>query len=85
MNYRKTRTALLALAGLVAFGSALADETLPLRSVNQANAVIDAALEAHGGAETLAALHTVIQKSEGVNWRTGQSRKPEPPWDEGSF
>ena len=48
-------SALLALAGLVAFGSALADETLPLRSVNQANAVIDAALEAHGGAEALAA------------------------------
>jgi len=85
MNYRKTRTALLALAGLFAFGSTLADETLPLRSVNQANAVIDAALEAHGGAEALAALHTVIQQSKGVNWQTGQSRKPGPPWDKGSF
>jgi glyoxylase-like metal-dependent hydrolase (beta-lactamase superfamily II) len=85
MNFRTTRFTLLALAGLVAFGSVLAEETLPLRSVNQANSVIDAALEAHGGAEKLAALRTVIQESRGVNWQVGQSRKPGPPWDEGSF
>lgn len=85
MNIRTTRITLLALAGLFTLAPVLADETLPLRSVNQANAVIDAALEAHGGAEALTALHTVIQESEGVNWRTGQSRKPGPPWDESGF
>ena len=85
MNHRKTRITLLVLAGLVALGSAFAEDTLPLRSVNKANAVIDAALEAHGGAEALSQMHTVIQKSKGVTWQTGQSRKPEPPWDQGSF
>ena len=85
MNHRTVRITLLALAGLLALGPVLAGESLPLRSVNKANAVIDAALEAHGGAEALSALHTVIQKSEGVTWQTGQSRKPEPPWDQGSF
>ena len=30
-----------------------ATETLPLKSVNKANDIIDAALQAHGGAETV--------------------------------
>ncbi|MGK2925721.1 MAG: MBL fold metallo-hydrolase, partial [Lysobacterales bacterium] len=67
---------------LLTSGAALA-ESLPLRSVNQANAVIDAAVEAYGGTEALDALQTVAQKQNFTTYATGQSRKPGPPWDEG--
>jgi len=60
-----------------------AEETLPLKSVNKANEVIDAALAAHGGADKLAELNSLIQKSEFINYATGQSRRPNPPWDKG--
>ena len=50
MNHRTIRITPLAIAGPLALGPVLAGESLPLRSVNEANAVIDAALEAHGGA-----------------------------------
>ena len=56
-------------------------ESLPLRSVNKAGEVIDAAVEAHGGAEAIAGLKSVAQKTEFINIRSGQSRKPGPPWD----
>ena len=35
-----------------------AEETLPLQAVNRAGEVIDAALEAYGGAETIANLNS---------------------------
>jgi len=66
---------------LVFSASAASEETLPLKSVNKANEVIDAALEAHGGAENLAELNSVVQESEFVNYANGQSRRPGPPWD----
>ncbi|MCU0989127.1 MAG: hypothetical protein MUE63_05980, partial [Xanthomonadales bacterium] len=50
-------------------------------SVNKANTIIDAAIEAHGGAAALDALRTVVQKQDFVTWATGQSRRPGPPWD----
>jgi glyoxylase-like metal-dependent hydrolase (beta-lactamase superfamily II) len=59
----------------------LTAETLPLRSVNKAGEVIDAAVEAHGGVEALSGLHTLVQKSDFTNFATGQSRKPGPPYD----
>jgi len=59
-----------------------AEETLPLNAVNRANEVIDAALEAYGGAETIANLNTVARKSQFTTWATNQSRTPGEPWDE---
>lgn len=58
-------------------------ESLPLQSVNKAGKVIDAAIEAHGGAEAITNLNTLVQKAEFVNFATGQSRKPGPPYDRG--
>lgn len=76
----------LVSAALVLLASPFARaESLPLQSVNRANEVIDAAIEAHGGADALSDLKTVIQETKGVNWRTGQSRKPGPPYDESRF
>ena len=74
--------ALLMAGGLLVIPVAQAD-SLPLQSVNKANEVIDAALEAHGGVETLSKLHSLVQKSEIDTFRTGQSRKPGPPYDKG--
>jgi len=59
-----------------------ADETLPLKAVNRANEVIDAALEAYGGAERIAKLNSVARESHFTTWATNQSRSPGPPWDE---
>jgi glyoxylase-like metal-dependent hydrolase (beta-lactamase superfamily II) len=59
-----------------------AEESLPLKAVNRANEVIDAALEAYGGAETIANLNSVSRKSHYTTWATNQSRSPGPPWDE---
>ncbi len=70
------------LAG-ASLSSLLADDSLPLRSVNRASEVIDAALEAHGGADRLQALNTVVQESEFVTYAVGQSLKPGAPWDQG--
>jgi glyoxylase-like metal-dependent hydrolase (beta-lactamase superfamily II) len=61
--------------------SSLFAETLPLKSVNKAGEVIDAAIEAHGGAENISNLKTLVRKSEYNNIATGQSRKPGPPYD----
>jgi glyoxylase-like metal-dependent hydrolase (beta-lactamase superfamily II) len=66
---------------LLASGATLA-ESLPLQSVNKANAVIDAAIEAYGGAAALDALKTVAQKQDFTTFASGQSRKPGPPWDQ---
>ena len=59
-----------------------AEETLPLKAVNRAGEVIDAALEAYGGAEAIANLNSVARKSHFTTWATNQSRSPGPPWDE---
>lgn len=59
-----------------------AEETLPLKAVNRAGEVIDAALEAYGGAEAITNLNSVARKSHFTTWATNQSRSPGPPWDE---
>ena len=59
-----------------------AEETLPLKAVNRAGEVIDAALEAYGGAEAITNLNSVARKSHFTTWATNQSRAPGPPWDE---
>lgn len=71
------------LAGGALFSSSVVAESLPLKSVNKANEVIAAAIEAHGGQEALENLSSVVQKSTLVTWQTGQSRKPGPPYDKG--
>jgi len=76
-------TAML-MAGGVLFSTALLAESLPLKSVNKAGEVIDAAIEAHGGADAISGLNTLMQKSEFINIATGQSRKPGPPYDKSS-
>jgi len=70
----------IATATLFSSGCLFA-ESLPLQSVNKAGEVIDAAIEAHGGAEAITNLKTLAQKSEFTNFATGQSRKPGPPYD----
>ena len=60
----------------------VAEETLPLKAVNRAGEVIDAALEAYGGATAIANLNSVARKSHFTTWATNQSRSPGPPWDE---
>lgn len=67
---------------LLANSAAIAEETLPLSAVNRAGEVIDAALEAYGGAEAISNLNTVARKSHFTTWATNQSRSPGPPWDE---
>ncbi len=78
----RTVTLILASAAALLCGS-LAAESLPLQSVNRAAEVIDAAVEAHGGAEALEQLETLVQKSRMTTFATGQSRKPGPPYDQG--
>jgi len=59
-----------------------AEDTLPLNAVNRANEVIDAALEAYGGAEAISNLNSVARKSRFKTWATNQSLTPGAPWDE---
>jgi glyoxylase-like metal-dependent hydrolase (beta-lactamase superfamily II) len=67
---------------MLATGFVSAEETLPLNAVNRAGEVIDAALEAYGGAEAISNLNSVARKSHYTTWATNQSRSPGPPWDE---
>ena len=60
-----------------------AEDTLPLTSVNKANEIIDAALAAHGGADKLEKLNSLVQESTFTNYAVGQSRQANPPWDKG--
>jgi glyoxylase-like metal-dependent hydrolase (beta-lactamase superfamily II) len=69
---------------ILLFSGYLSAESLPLQSVNKAGEVIDAAIEAHGGADAITNLKTLVQKSDFINYATGQSRKPGPPYDQGS-
>ena len=71
------------LAGGALFSASVFAESLPLESVNKANEVIAAAIEAHGGEKALENLHSVVQKTTMATWQTGQSRKPGPPYDRG--
>jgi len=78
----KTTILITAATTLLLTWGSLPAESLPLTSVNKAGEVIDAAIEAHGGAEALNGLQTLVQKSEFTNFATGQSRKPGPPYDQ---
>ena len=70
------------LAALIVPALLPAEDTIPLNAVNKANTVIDAAIEAYGGADNLKGLNSVIRKSSFTTWANNQSLRPEPPWDE---
>ncbi|MGA9573299.1 MAG: MBL fold metallo-hydrolase [Lysobacterales bacterium] len=72
----------LAASLMLATSLVPAEDTLPLKAVNRANEVIDAAIEAYGGAEAVANLNSIARKSHFTTWATNQSRSPGPPWDE---
>jgi glyoxylase-like metal-dependent hydrolase (beta-lactamase superfamily II) len=69
---------------LIASAGSYAEDTLPLKAVNKANEVIDAVIEAYGGAEAISGLNSITRKTTFTNWAVNQSRKPEAPWDETS-
>ena len=82
---KKLTITVLSASLLLMSAGAVAEETLPLNAVNKANEVIDAVLEAYGGAEAISNLNTVERKSKWTTWATNQSRAPGPPWDEGGI
>lgn len=55
---------------------------LAMTAVNKANQIIDLALAAHGGAQRLKELNSVVQERTIVAFATQQSRLPHPPWDQ---
>ena len=79
---KKLLVASISASLMLAASFTAAEESLPLKAVNKANEVIDAALEAYGGAEAIAGLNSVARKSHFTTWATNQSRNPGPPWDE---
>jgi glyoxylase-like metal-dependent hydrolase (beta-lactamase superfamily II) len=79
--FRNTvNTLLVLILGLAASGL-LAAESVPLRSVNKANEIIDAAIEAYGGAQALGEFNSLVVDASFKNHATNQSRGTEPPWD----
>ena len=78
----RTRIFIAITIALLASGAALAEYTIPLNAVNKANEVIDAVLEAYGGAEKIAALNALARTSTFTTFGTFQSKRPEPPWDQ---
>jgi len=70
----------LALAAVLASSLVCADN-LTENNVEQANAIIEAAVTAHGGEDKLGELSTLIVEFESSNYSVDQSRGTEPPWD----
>lgn len=56
-------------------------ENLTQANVEQAQAVIDAAVDAHGGDDRLSGLNSIVIQFDAVNIAAGQSLKPDAPWD----
>lgn len=73
-------TAFLVFAGLVVVNIAYG-ESYTQNNVNRANAIIEAAVEAHGGQDRLAGLETLYVTHESVNYSVNQSRGTDAPWD----
>lgn len=72
-------TAVIAIVLIARLGSA---ENLTETSIEKANAVINAAIEAYGGMESLQALDEVRVASKTKTFAANQSLRPGPPWDE---
>lgn len=71
---------ILALMGVCIVGAAHATN-LTQENIDKAKAVIDAAVEAHGGDSRLGDLSTIHIEFEGIVHSVDQSRGTEPPWD----
>lgn len=70
----------LALASTLITSLACA-ENFTQSNVDKAQAIIDAAVEAHGGEALLDNLRTLTIANKTVNYAVDQSRGTEPPWD----
>jgi glyoxylase-like metal-dependent hydrolase (beta-lactamase superfamily II) len=70
----------LLIAGMLS-ASLVCAGNLTQKNVEKAAAIIEAAVEAHGGADKLESLVSVVVEHETENVATGQSRKAAPPWD----
>ena len=82
------RHAILSILAISAAGlSAAADnpETMAERSQERARAVLDRAVEANGGAETLRAVKVVRLHLEGETFPRLQMTTPAPPFEGGTF
>ncbi len=71
----------LALASTLATSLACA-ENFTQSNVDMAQAIIDAAVEAHGGDALLEDLQTLTIENKTVNYSVDQSRGTEPPWNQ---
>lgn len=70
----------LALLGVLSATLAHA-QNFTVKNTDKAKAIIDAAIEAHGGEALLDDLQTLIIENETTNYSVDQSRGTEPPWD----
>ena len=73
----------LALASAL-FSSLACGQNFTQSNVDKAQAVIAAAVEAHGGDALIDDLHTLTIEHETINYSVDQSRSTEPPWDKTS-
>lgn len=71
----------IALLMILLLSNSVFAENLTQENVKKAKGIIDAAVEAFGGVKKLSSMNTVIIEHETINIASGQSLKPEPPWD----
>jgi glyoxylase-like metal-dependent hydrolase (beta-lactamase superfamily II) len=75
-----TTRAIAALTALL-FASVATAGNFTQNNTDKAKALIDAAIEAHGGDALLSGLETMIVRQRSINHAVGQSLGTEPPWD----
>ena len=71
---------LLALTGALLVSAAQA-QNFTQQNTDRAKALIDAAIEAHGGEALTEGLHSLVVRTRTVNYSVDQSRGTEVPWD----
>lgn len=70
------------LAMVVLLGANLANgQNFTQDNVDRVNTIVEAAIEAHGGADRLAGLDTLVIEHKSINYAVDQSRGTEAPWD----
>jgi len=78
----KSGIALAVCLGASLVCAELAAKSITEKNAGKARAIIDAAVEAHGGDKGLESLQTMIVEHDTINYAVDQSRGTEPPWDE---
>ena len=78
----KTGMTLGAMLATSLFCAEIAAQTITEKNVEKARAVIDAAVQAHGGDLGLDAVRTMIVEHDSIGYAVDQSRGTEAPWDE---